>query len=1093
MDYIKGLNDRQKEAVLHTEGPLLILAGAGSGKTRVLTHRIAYLIEEKGVFPGNILAITFTNKAANEMKERVASLLDGDVDNIWMGTFHSIGVRILRRDINKIGYERNFSIYDRDDQITLMKECIKEKDLNKDIYKEKSVLGTISTLKDGMISPDTYINQNYNDFYRRNVGELYALYQKKLKQNNALDFDDLIIKTLELLRTDPMVLDYYQKKFKYIFIDEFQDTNKSQYELVRLLSNRYRNLCVVGDDDQCVLEGSKVSTPKGQISIEDLKEAGVIYSASGRGEVLEGGIDKIIKKEYKGPIINIKTKSGKSIRTTPNHIMFGKLNPEPGVFYVYLMYRRDKGYRIGVTQGVRTREKKIVNGLMVRLNQEQGDKAWIIKTCNSKSEAVFYQQLLSIEYQIPTTCFHVVGKEMSINQEYNDRIFEEIDTETNAIKLMEDFLLFEEYPHHRANCVIRGDSIRQIVNLSFFSGKKAGVESGWYSHRIHFNTSGDKSKKNVEASGFPVWDENRESWRVETERADYDEAIEFAKSLEGLDEEMEIVKRARLTDDNYFIYMPASHIRPNMSIPVYEDGNIVEDIVEATFIEEYKGNVYDISVPNLRQYICQDIVVHNSIYGWRGADITNILNFEKDFPNTKIIKLEQNYRSTKNILNVANHVIKNNSERKDKSLWTDNEEGNLVVVESLPDSQDEAYFVVNKVEELMNEGYKPADFAILYRTNAQSRSFEEAFMKRNIPYKIVGGLRFYDRKEIKDIIAYLKLIQNPVDDISLKRIINVPKRGIGNATVGKVEEYANAIGESIYIVLQDVESVPGLSTRAINSLSGFKEIINNLMDMKEEMGIKDFIEEVLYRTEYIKELEKEDNIEAQTRLENIREFISVAIDFEVKNPEGTLEDFLANVSLLSDVDKTEDVENSATMLTVHSAKGLEFPVVFMVGMEEGLFPISRALEDESELEEERRLCYVAITRAQELLFITHAKIRTIYGNVNYSLPSRFIDEIPEDLIFVAGHETSSVKSGRKQLINVIDYSNRRKVSTPEPKIDDQDIKVGTKVNHKKWGVGTIVQIKDRDNDKEVVIAFDNTIGLKRLLLSIAPIEIVKGD
>ena len=482
-----------------------------------------------------------------------------------------------------------------------------------------------------------------------------------------------------------------------------------------------------------------------------------------------------------------------------------------------------------------------------------------------------------------------------------------------------------------------------------------------------------------------------------------------------------------------------------------------------------------------------------SIYKFRGADITNILNFEKDFPNTKIIKLEQNYRSTKNILNVANHVIKNNSERKDKNLWTDNEEGNLVVVESLPDSQDEAYFVVNKAEKLMDEGYKPSDFAILYRTNAQSRSFEEAFMKKGIPYKIVGGLRFYDRKEIKDIIAYLKLIQNPADDISLKRIINVPKRGIGNATVGKVEEYANTIGESIYTVLQDVESVPGLSTRAINSLSGFKEIINNLMDMKEEMGIKDFIEEVLYRTEYIKELEKEDNIEAQTRLENIREFISVAVDFEVKNPEGTLEDFLVNVSLLSDVDKTEDLENSATMLTVHSAKGLEFPVVFMVGMEEGLFPISRALEDKSELEEERRLCYVAITRAQELLFITHAKIRTIYGNVNYSLPSRFIDEIPEALISVSGHETSSAKSDRKQLINIIDYSNRKKVSTPEPKIDDEAIKVGTKVNHKKWGIGTIVQIKDRDNDKEVVIAFDKTIGLKRLLLSIAPIEIVKGD
>lgn len=732
MDYLKGLNDRQREAVLHTGGPLLILAGAGSGKTRVLTHRIAYLIEEKEVFPGNILAITFTNKAANEMKERVASLLDGDVDNIWMGTFHSIGVRILRRDIDKIGYERSFSIYDRDDQITLMKECIKEKDLNKDIYKEKSVLATISSLKDGMISPDTYINQNYNDFYRRNVGELYALYQKKLKQNNALDFDDLIIKTLELLRTEPMVLDYYQKKFKYIFIDEFQDTNKSQYELVRLLSNKHRNLCVVGDDDQ-------------------------------------------------------------------------------------------------------------------------------------------------------------------------------------------------------------------------------------------------------------------------------------------------------------------------------------------------------------------------SIYKFRGADITNILNFEKDFSDSKIIKLEQNYRSTKNILDVANHVIKNNSERKDKSLWTNNEEGDLVVVETLPDSQDEAYFVASMVEKLMDEGYKPADFAILYRTNAQSRSFEEAFMKRNIPYKIVGGLRFYDRREIKDILAYLKLIQNPNDDISLKRIINVPRRGIGNSTMEKIEEYASSVGESIYTILQDLEGIPNLSTRAINNLKEFVGIIDNLMGVRDQMGIKDFMGEVLDQTGYIKDLEKEDSIESRTRLENIKEFVSVAIDFEVRNPEGTLEDFLANVSLLSDVDKTEDLDNSATMLTVHSAKGLEFPVVFLVGMEEGLFPISRALEDELELEEERRLCYVAITRAQKLLFITHAKIRTIYGNVNYSLPSRFIDEIPENLTTTIEENNGLAKEGKRQLINVIDYTKRSDSSTPQSPSNKGDVKVGARVSHKKWGVGTVVQVKDREGDKEIVIAFDEPTGLKRLLLSIAPIEIMKGD
>ena len=732
MELIKGLNDKQKEAVLHTEGPLLILAGAGSGKTRVLTHRIAYLVEEKGIFPGNILAITFTNKAANEMKERVDNLLDGNIDDIWMGTFHSVCVRILRRNIDKIGYDRNFSIYDRDDQITVVKECIKDLNLSKDMYKERSVLSVISSLKDKMTDPDTYINQNYSDYYSRNVGEIYALYEKKLKANNALDFDDLIIKTVELLKSNPDVLDYYQKKFKYIFVDEFQDTNKIQYKLVKLISERYRNICVVGDDDQ-------------------------------------------------------------------------------------------------------------------------------------------------------------------------------------------------------------------------------------------------------------------------------------------------------------------------------------------------------------------------SIYGWRGADISNILDFEKDFPNTKIIKLEQNYRSTKNILNVANHVIKNNSSRKEKKLWTDNEEGNQVVVESLLDSEEEAYFVANKVEELIKEGYKPSDFAILYRTNAQSRTFEEIFMRKSIPYKIVGGLRFYDRKEIKDIIAYLKLIQNPVDDISLKRIINVPKRGIGNATLEKIEEYANEAGESIYSTLLNVEKVPNLSTRAKNNLKSFVDMINKFMAMSEVMGLKEFLEEVVYGIGYIKELEEEASIEAQTRLDNIKEFISVAIDFEVRYPEGSLEDFLATISLLSDVDKTEDIDNSVTLLTVHSAKGLEFPIVFMVGMEEGLFPISRALDDETELEEERRLCYVAITRAEKSLFITHAKLRTIYGNTNYSLPSRFISEIPE------GYTASSMDRGRikasdykKQLVKVHDYTKGINRAIYQSNNNNTDVDLGDKVSHKKWGVGTIVQIKERDDDKEIVIAFDK-VGLKRLLLSIAPIEILKGE
>ena len=740
MDYIKGLNDRQKEAVLHTEGPLLIMAGAGSGKTRVVTHKIAYLIKERDVFPGNILAITFTNKAASEMKERAAQLLNENVDSMWIGTFHSICVRILRRDIDKLGYDRSFSIYDRDDQITLMKECIKELDVDKDMYKESAILSKISSLKDEQISPDEYIKENEYDFREKNIGELYSIYQRKLLEYNALDFDDLIIKAVELLGRNKDILDFYQRKFQYVFVDEYQDTNKVQYELVKLFSDKYNNVCAVGDPEQ-------------------------------------------------------------------------------------------------------------------------------------------------------------------------------------------------------------------------------------------------------------------------------------------------------------------------------------------------------------------------SIYSWRGADISNILDFEKDFKDAKVILLEQNYRSTQKILDVANEVIKNNTTKTPKNLWTAKEEGEYILYEQLEYAEKEAYYVANNIERLLDKGYKASDIAILYRTNAQSRTFEEAFMRERIPYKIVGGLKFYDRKEVKDIVAYLKVLENPHDNISLKRIINTPKRGIGNATVEKIENYAIDKGESIYSALLSMDELDFLTTRAKNCVVPFMEMMSTLMAKKEVIGLQEFIEDLIESTGYIQDLEKQDTVEARTRIENIKEFISVAITFEEENKdnaiENLMEEFLVSISLLSDVDKTVDENNLITMMTVHSAKGLEFPVVFLVGMEEGLFPISRALEDEDDLEEERRLCYVAITRAEDRLFVTNAQRRTIYGNTSYTVPSRFIAEMGDTI----ERRTKKVIP-EKNIENLIRYrdftkpnikqARKSKSSTNFKKNMEKDVSVGDKAQHNKWGTGTIVQIKERENDKELVIAFDKEDGLKRLLLSRAPIEIIRG-
>ena len=733
MDYLEGLNDRQKEAVLHTKGPLLIMAGAGSGKTRVVTHKIAYLIKEKGVFPGNILAITFTKKAAGEMKSRVAKLLDADVDSMWMGTFHAICVRILRRDIHKLGYDRSFSIYDRDDQITLLRECFKELNVDKELYKERSVLSQISKLKDEQIDPDKYINENYGDYYARTVGEIYALYQKKLKKYNALDFDDLIIKAVELLLAEKDIREYYQNRFQYVFVDEYQDTNKIQYNLTKILSAKHQNLCVVGDSDQ-------------------------------------------------------------------------------------------------------------------------------------------------------------------------------------------------------------------------------------------------------------------------------------------------------------------------------------------------------------------------SIYSWRGADVSNILDFEKEFKGAKVVLLEQNYRSTQNILTVANKVIKNNYSRHDKNLWTDNVEGDPIRYEQLDYSDEEARFVADEIRQFINyKGYKASEIAILYRTNAQSRSFEESFMRAGIPYKIVGGLRFYDRKEVKDVIAYLKAIQNPTDNISIKRIINTPKRGIGLASIDKVEQYAMQNEDSLYGALLDIENIEGLSTRAKNSIKPFVDLMNTSMAKKEIMGIKDFIEDLIYASGYIPDLEKEDSIEATTRIENIKEFLSVALTFEEQNPGADMEEFLASVSLLSDVDKTVDGDNMITLMTVHSAKGLEYPIVFLVGMEQGLFPISRSMESDDELEEERRLCYVAVTRAEKHLIITNAKRRTIYGRTDYAFPSKFIMEMGDAIEQKIERKvrTEVRQKPEEESFKIWDYTVSKSTKA-KPEIRDNkdlDVKLGDKVRHKKWGEGMVVQVKELEGDKDLTISFDGK-GIKTLRLSIAPIEII---
>ena len=788
-ELIEGLNDRQKEAVLATEGPCLVIAGAGSGKTKVLTHKIAYLMKEKYIKPWNILAITFTNKAANEMKERVEKLVGEAAKDMWIGTFHSICVRILRKYIDRLGFEHSFLIFDTTDQRTLIKECMKTLKIDDKMFTDRSVLSEISNAKNEMLEPKAYQTKYAGDYRKEIIGRIYELYQQRLKENNAIDFDDIINFTIKILEQNEDVLDYYTNKFQYVLVDEYQDTNKAQFTLVTLLASKYGNITVVGDNDQ-------------------------------------------------------------------------------------------------------------------------------------------------------------------------------------------------------------------------------------------------------------------------------------------------------------------------------------------------------------------------GIYSFRGADITNILNFERDFPGTKIVKLEQNYRCTGNILKAANSVIKHNENKYEKKLWTENEEGSLPIIHRADDEYDEGRFIVEEINHLRREEYfKYSDFTVLYRMNSQSRAIEEILRREGIPYKIVGGLKFYERKEIKDIISYLRLIYNFSDNISLKRIINEPKRGIGKTSIDNIQEISEKTGLSMFDIIKHADEY-GLNRVKANATE-FIETIEYLRSKIEELSISELIKETLNKTGYVKALEIENTTEAESRIENLEEFLTVAIEFEEEEAENTLADFLEGITLSSDIDGMEDSEDSVTLMTLHSAKGLEFPVVFLVGLEEGIFPGNKSIGEPKELEEERRLFYVGITRAKQYLYLTCSKKRTIFGSTSYNAVSRFVNEIPSELLdgfdklddnsddfndsqYKWEYGTSSkvksyklndtnetrgyvaatsvignginYKSG-KNLENDFDYNklqntkkgfqfksaesflNSLNAKKENTEFDISKYKEGQRIYHKKFGEGTINKIEEEGEDYKLDISFDKA-GHKRLMAKFANLEVI---
>ena len=1073
MDLFQDLNPPQREAVTHPGGPLLILAGAGSGKTRVLAYRVAYLLRHQSIAPARILAVTFTNKAANEMRERVDRLVGTAVARaIWIGTFHHICSRILRRNGDRVGVGRNFLIFDEDDQRAVIRQCLKGLGLDERRFPPAVVLALIDRAKNEGVDHLAYA-ERANGWYEEVVARVFNAYQRTLREQNALDFDDLLLEVVRLFGEVADVKEEYQDRFQHVLVDEYQDTNRAQYLIIRTLAEKHRNICVVGDDDQCLPAGTLVTTSRGVLPIESLDEELEVASACGGGRVTFGTAAPPVQRNYAGPVITIRTRGGLELTTTPNHLVFGRLVPRPDLHYVYLMHKRGLGYRIGRTRGVRSRSVEDVDsGLALRLNGEVADRLWVLAASTDQTEIACLEQLYAFTYGIPTTVFHVRGRRMKLRQGHVDRIYHGIDTEPRAERLLTDLGMLVDYPHHRSSAVVRGQTTRRLVHFTMFGDNRTYAHRAWADHRIQMVTSGDALRRRV-ALEFPTRASRELVWRVETARKDYDAGWEMARRLAATIEG-EPVLRACLVDgirgrgryQPVHLVLPASHLRIGMMVAVVRDGRAVEDEIVSHTVRYHEGPVFDIEVANLRNYVANGVLVHNSIYRWRGADVRNILEFEQDYPDATIVKLEQNYRSTKTILQAAGEVIQHNPHRHRKALWTANPAGEPIVLYEAFDGHDEARFVVDEIARL-RDGLRYRDFVVLYRTNAQSRLFEEQCLRAGIPYTIVGGVRFYERKEIRDIIAYLRLALIPADDASLTRIINVPRRGIGDVSFGRLEAYARGHGLSVLEAMAQPEALEDLPKAAQRTAAELVDLIARLRDRASRVRTTDLIDAAIVETGYQAMLEAEGTDEAYSRLENLRELVTVAKEFEDVTGEEGLNAFLQHLALVTDLDTWQEQVDRVTLMTLHSAKGLEFAVVFLAGLEEGLFPHARALEEAEGLEEERRLCYVGMTRAKQHLYLSHARTRTIFGSTMPGVPSRFLEEVPAELVTKPTPAPPAV-------------------TWMEEERDIPSFAVGDHVRHASFGEGRVLGVEGEGVRAVVTVQFAQ--GVKRLALGYAPLE-----
>jgi len=1149
-DILAGLNEQQIAAVTAPDGPVLVLAGPGSGKTRVLTQRVAYLVQQRGVAPWRLMAVTFTNKAAREMRSRTERILGVEtldasepasrsgLRGLTIGTFHAICAQVLRREREHTPFGGNFVIFDGDDQQRVVKAVIKELDLNDKLYRPQALHGHISKCKNELITPAAFEARTY---WEEVAGRVYVRYQELLRANSALDFDDLLMETALLLRVNGEVRGRYQERYLHLLVDEFQDTNVAQYELIKLLLGPHRNLFCVADEDQCVPGDTRVSTAAGQQAIAKLTQQTPLLIAAGRSALMETTAWQRRSRPYDGQVVSITTRRGFSLTATPNHMLFARMGERDDAFLVYLMYKRAVGYRIGLVQSARYDSiyGQPVTGLAVRGNQEKADKMWVLRVCANRAEATFWEQYFAFEYGIPATVFWAVGRKMAVTQQQIDELYARIDTTSRAERLMADLLISPEHPHHRPKGIAGDRQPERIaVQVRMFGDGRRTETSPWHAHRIYVNTSDPLLRQRMEARGYHPQPARRGTWKLGWSNLDYGATLRLAEEISRAGQGLDVALSAFLTDTQtpggvtrkYDLH-PASHIHPGMVVPVAVEDRIEDDEVLDVRWAAYEGQVYDLDVDKVHTYIANGVVVHNSIYGWRGADPRNIKRLRDDFPDMRQVLLERNYRSTQIILDAANEVIRHNWGRTPKTLFTERAGGPLVTVYQAYDEVDEANFVVDEIARLGAQGPQPSDCVILYRTNAQSRALEDAFVRRNLPYRLVGATRFYERKEIKDAIAYLRLVHNPDDSLSLARIINEPPRRIGKASEVALVQWAAQMGLSQTEALRVLAGERGELARrclapqvmddapfgraAKAALLGFWQLLAGWIAAKEDLAVGQLLDRVLEESGYSRYL-RDGTEEGEGRWENLQELRTVTASYaDLPAGEG-LAAFLEEVALVSDSDELPEEQSAPTLMTLHTAKGLEFPVVFIVGMEEGVFPHSRSKDDPDRMAEERRLAYVGITRAKQRLYLVHAFRRTLYGSTETYPPSQYLNDIPKHLINGQGMRARKGQGrggfdtppaaggystgGRQQADARATAWSPSQRERPQPTsaaasqpaaARPAQFKAGQRVSHGIFGEGVVIKVELADDDEYVSVAFPGK-GIKKLMASMAKLQIVRS-